>query len=594
MPRFWQPLGSFAVLAAALGLVSAGQDPPARPLPRVATLTPAGQAATPATPTGMTDEEILAKAGLSAADGAKLVAYLKMRTLSDSEQGKIKGIIQRFAADKFDDRQKASVEVETFGPAAIGPLRTAEKDPDPEIAYRATLALKKLENVPHSAVATAAARAVARLKPPGAAAALLGFLPLADTDTVAEDIREALIALAVKDGKAEPALVAALSDPSPLRRGAAYVALIEGGPKADRIRIKDAYPQVKEAIRNEADLDTKFRGLWALALTTREREYFPALIDLIPKLPRGRIWQLEELLLQLAGTAPPGGSFGKTPEALAKSRDAWAGWWAAKGGAVNLEKFEFTPRVTGHTILVQNDPRGFGQSGVLCLGPDLKTKWLITAPNFTPSDVSFLPNGNVLVTESQYSRVSERDPTGKVVRSQQVNNQVVAAEPTPDGNWLTIGRSGVMEFDKDGKQVYAYTRPNFDIVAGRRMPNGDTVILTTTPNGPNCFRIDSKGKETGKSYTLGRVMQLQGMDVTGDDKILVCEFDKVAEYDLKTGKMGWKFSANNPMGCQRLPNGNTLITLVNQSLVIEVTAEGEVVWEYQSKDGLRLMRAYRR
>ena len=101
-------------------------------------------------------------------------------------------------------------------------------------------------------------RAVVKLKPEGAAAALIGFLPLADTEAVADVIREALTALAVQDGKADPALVAALADKSPVRRAAAYVALTEGGPPTERIRIKDAYPKFARRCCKEADLETKF------------------------------------------------------------------------------------------------------------------------------------------------------------------------------------------------------------------------------------------------------------------------------------------------------------------------------------------------
>jgi hypothetical protein len=50
------------------------------------------------------DEEALKKADLSPTDGARLVAYLKLRTLSDSEQGKIAEIIERFGVDSFDER----------------------------------------------------------------------------------------------------------------------------------------------------------------------------------------------------------------------------------------------------------------------------------------------------------------------------------------------------------------------------------------------------------------------------------------------------------------------------------------------------------
>jgi hypothetical protein len=186
----------------------------------------------------LSDAEALKQAGLPADEAGPLLEYLRARTLTDVDQTKIGNIIKKFGADEFDVRVKATEEVERFGPAAIGPLKAAERDADPEVAYRARQALKHMEKVPHSQVSAAAVRAVARLKPKDGAAVLVAFLPMADTEEVAEDIRTALTELAVtEDGKPEPALVAALEDKSVLRRSAAYVALTEGGDPAERVRM---------------------------------------------------------------------------------------------------------------------------------------------------------------------------------------------------------------------------------------------------------------------------------------------------------------------------------------------------------------------
>lgn len=595
MRRSWFLLAAFAPLTGLTGLLtSAAQNPPAQPLPRRVVLgatatTPAAAAESPP----LTDEEALKKAGLSPDDGARLVEYLKQRTLSDTDEGKIKTIIRRLGADEYEDREKATAEVELFGPAAIKPLRDAEKDADPEVAIRATRALKHMEKVPHAAVAAAAAKSVAKSRPPGAAAALLGYLPAADTESVADDIRTALTALAVQNGKPEPAIVAALGDASPVRRSAAYVALVEGGPASERIRIKETYPKVVEAVRKEADTDAKFRGLWSLLLTTREKEFVGELVGMIPDLPRGRIWQLEELLLQLAGTAPKDGSFGKSPEALAKARDAWLEWWKAKAGTTDLAKVEFKPRVQGFTDLVQMDLR-FGQSSVARLGPDLKEKWRISGLS-SASDVRVLADGRVMVAEQNGPRVSERDQTGKLLRQWSLS-QPLSLDPLPNGGLLVVCRGQIVEYDKDGNQTQTFTRPNYDIMAGRRLPSGDTVFVTNTfqGQGQNCHRLDAKLKDTGKSHTLGRVQTYHSMDVLGDDRVLVCEFDRVVEYDLKTGKAGWSYQVAQPTSCQRLPNGNTLVACGGENRVVEVSTAGEVVWDYQSKDGQRVTRAYRR
>lgn len=584
------------------------------------------QPAAKAEPT-LSDAEALKKADLAPTDGPKLLGYLKQRTLSDSDQARIAEIIARFGADDFDDRVKATEEIEAFGPAAVGPLKKeADKPPeatDPEVRFRAKLALKKLETVPHSAVAAAVVRAVVKLKPEGAAGVLIGFLPLADSEAVADAIREALVELAERDGKAEPALLGALTDASPVRRAAAYVALTEGGPKDQLIHLKDAYPELRTAVLRETDLEAKFTGLWALALVTREKEFVPALIELIPQLPRGRIWQLEELLLSLAGAHPKDGRFLKSAESLAKARDAWLGWWKEKGEKIDLVKFDYHPEVQGYTDVIEMDSRGYAQGRVISIGPDLKEKWRIGGLN-NPTDVKIAPSGHVWVVESNNSRLTEWVPGGtSAVSTRSVGTQPLTLDFLPDGGMVVVGRNQVVEWDKNGNQKWAYQRPSYDILSGRRLPSGETVFVTQVarqPNQkeppPNCFRLDAKGKEIKddpkktdepkKALSFGYVYQMQSIGLVGEERILVCErdmstpgryVDRVAEYDLKTGKLEWKHDCpqnSAPTSCQRLRNGNTLICLMNLNQLIEVDPSGEIVWEYQAKDGLRVGRGYRR
>ena len=577
-----------------------GDDPIPVPIKRPARPPVGGTTAANAQ---LTDEGALKEAGLSATEAGPLIDYLKLRTLTDADQSKIGEVIARFGGDDYEERVKATEEVEKFGSAAIGPLKTAEKNTDPEIAYRARQALKRMEKVPHAAVAAAAARTLAKLKPSGAAAALIGFLPMADSDEVAEEIGAALVALAVADGKAEPALIKALDDKSVLRRSAAYVALIEGGPTTERIRIKDAFPLVKAAVAKEPDVDAKFRGMWALLLTSREKEFVPALIDLIPKLPRGRIWQLEEFLLQVAGADKPGARFGKSEESLAKAKAAWAAWWEKKGADFDLVKFAFTPRITGHTDIIEFDPNS-GRCQLITLGPDEKVKVKMGAVGVNqlswPSDVKKLPNGNYLIAEQNGSRVTERDSTGRIVKSTSVS-QPLTIDLLADGGMVVVCRNQVVQYDKAMKQVWMYSRQQYDIMGGRRLPNGDIVFVTqfNGNNQPNIYRLGAKdGKEIGKPLTLGRVQQYQSIDVVGEDKIMVCEGNRVVEYDLKTSKEGWKFDVNSASSCQRLPNGNTLIGFLEYNgtagRAIEVDPSGEIVWEYRSKDSLQAIRAFRR
>jgi outer membrane protein assembly factor BamB len=154
----------------------------------------------------------------------------------------------------------------------------------------------------------------------------------------------------------------------------------------------------------------------------------------------------------------------------------------------------------------------------------------------------------------------------------------------------------IINYNKEGIQTATHGRPAADICAGRRLPGGDTVFVTAAPEGPNCFRLDAGLKEVGKGVTIGRQRQgvMTGMDVVGEDKILIGEPDKVVEYELSTGKAGWKHAIQGPTSVQRLANGNTLVASLGLNLVQEVDPAGEVVWEYRAKDGRSVGRAYRR
>ena len=225
------------------------------------------------------------------------------------------------------------------------------------------------------------------------------------------------------------------------------------------------------------------------------------LIDMIPKLPRGRIWQLEEFLLQVAGDRKPTDAhFGKSEEALTKTKVVWAAWWEKQGEGFDLVKFAFNPRITGYTDIIEYDPN-FGRSRIITLGPDQMEKAKIGGTAATPinyaSDVKKLANGNYLIAEQNGSRITERDLTGRIVKTTNVS-QPVSIDVLPDGGLVVATRNQVITYDKDMKQSWQHTR-QFDILCGRRMPNGDIVFITQWSGAANttahCHRLTKDGKE---------------------------------------------------------------------------------------------------
>jgi len=78
---------------------------------------------------------------------------------------------------------------------------------------------------------------------------------------------------------------------------------------------------------------------------------------------------------------------------------------------------------------------------------------------------------------------------------------------------------------------------------------------------------------------------------------MVCEFNRVAEYDLKTGKE--LVESTRPTTRPRVSGSERQHAHHAHHAgpggkVVEVEPNGDIVWEYESKDGLRAARAYRR
>ena len=111
----------------------------------------------------------------------------------------------------------ASGQLVAFGEPAAPALREAANNlDDPDFAGRARQCLNNIEGAHAGAVSMAAARAVAALKPDGAADALLQFLPYAEDDKVEQEVESALAAVALnKDGKPEPAVLPRSPTPPP-------------------------------------------------------------------------------------------------------------------------------------------------------------------------------------------------------------------------------------------------------------------------------------------------------------------------------------------------------------------------------------------
>ena len=248
-----------------------------------------------------------------------LLAFFKNHITSSADRDKIAVLIKKLGDDDFPVREQASADLIALGGRAEAQLREAARDnPDAEIKHRAEKCLREVSRAAEPAVQAAAARVLGACHADGAAAVLLEYLPQAPDESVVDAISIALEALAVKDRKADPALLKALEDKLALRRITAAVALVRAGGQE----------QIVAARKLLEDRETKVRLRVAMALVfAKDKEAVPALIDLLVELPPVDAYEAEDILLTLAGDAAPAVPLGEDTAECKKCRDAWQAWW---------------------------------------------------------------------------------------------------------------------------------------------------------------------------------------------------------------------------------------------------------------------------
>src|SRR5947208_2201267 len=173
-----------------------------------------------------------------------------------------------------------------MGPAIAPLLREATASSDPEVLARAREALATVEKTSTAPLLSAAVRLLAQRKPPEASKVLLDFAPSAEHIEVLEVMREVLPQLAVRDGKSDPALKAALEDKEGLRRALAVEALI---------RAKGLPGKAAHKFLADGNALVQLRAAHALA-DRGDRQAVPVLIHVLPSVTLQLAWPADHIL----------------------------------------------------------------------------------------------------------------------------------------------------------------------------------------------------------------------------------------------------------------------------------------------------------
>jgi HEAT repeat protein len=529
------------------------------------------------------DQRTLKSAGLQL-DAKALLDYFRSRTFVEADPKELSRLLQDLGDADFGVREAAFKRLADLGAKAMTGLKQAESDTNPEVRRRVMELKHRVEFKAEFAVQAAAIRSIARAHPAGAVEVLLGFVPFTTDAAVVDEIGKALGVLAASDKDNAPALLQALRAPVAIQRALAGEALA----RAQAV----AHLSAARALLRDPDPTVRLRV--ALALVARkEKEAVPVLIELLGELDADKLWQVEEILVRLAGEQAPTVALGNDEAGKKAARDAWRAW-LAKEDKLDLGKLVDRP-LLGYTLLVQQhvNPRGIGgfagrrAGGGEVLELDTKTKavrWRFEVDTY-PVDAVVVGPDRVLVAEYQAGRVTERTFKGEEKWRKEVGGNPVGIQRLPNGNTFIVMQNRLLEINRSGAEVFSFARPQHDIMRARKVRSGDSDEIVYITNTGILSRIDAKGRPTGKSVNVGAVQVLFGsIDVLPNGHVLMPEFqtNRVVEYDRNGNAVGRTLTnVQWPNSAERLPDGHTLVASQNTRRVIEFDAKGQGFWSHQ-------------
>jgi hypothetical protein len=504
------------------------------------------------------DEETLREAKVETS-GRGLLEFFRSRSLDAGQQKQLETLLTQLGSDKFATREQASLRLVEFGPPARPYLQRALLETDAEVVRRAQFCLDELNRGPGPTLTVAAVRLLAVRNPPEAVPVLLTYLPFNDDDMVEEEILRTLTVLAVQGSRIDPTV---LGDPKAARRSAAAYALGRVGTEKQRSAV---HPLLR-------DPDAKVRLRAAQGLVAgKDKSAVPVLIALLADAPLPVSWQAEDLLHRIAQDQAPAAGVGEGDgESRKQSWQAWAKWWQEHESAYDLSRLTDPEAQLGLTVIAEMDTNKVWECG-----PDNKPRWKLERLQ-GPIDAHALPGGRVLVAENRAQRVTERDLKGAILWQKQLNQNPIACQRLPNGNTFVATYQTVMEFTRDGREVFSYSPAGGTFLFGaQKLRNGHIVCI----GAQNVLlELDGKGAEVRRLTvpTNGNWCSVEGLP--GGHLLVAIGNNKVAELDGRGAEV-WSCAVQGACSATRLTNGNSLVACMGNNRVVEVDRKGNKIRE---------------
>lgn len=496
------------------------------------------------------DEQLLRAAGI-ATDDRSLLDFFRKQTADVETLQQARLLIEQLGSDSFPVREQASANLSAFGPMVLPILqKTIRQTSDLEVRRRAHEAVRQLQSRWPASLTAAAARLLGLRKPFGTAETLLAFLPGPQDESVGEEIRNTLIAVASSDGVVNPVFVNALASPVPARRTAAAVTLC-------RIGAGEHWPAVRKLLQ-DSEASVRLQVACELA-SAGDRQAVSVLIELLAQLPAEQAEQAEELLYRLAGPNAPPLPLGHDPTAQCKCRDAWQIWWRHHGEHVEMAVLKDHERQLGYTLLVLlNDNR------VVEWDRDGKPRWQINGLA-APLDAEVLPDRRVLIAEHDTKRVTERNFKGEILWQKTMTEPPIHVQRMPDGGTFIATRNRLLEVDRTGsREIVRYRAAGSGIITARRFHDGRIGCIEKG----SYFELSATGEERRRFAAPLGVFTTNALTLLPNGHLLITSYGggTVQEYD-RSGKAVWEIKLGRPLCALRLSGGRTLVSTQDMVLV---------------------------
>jgi HEAT repeat protein len=531
------------------------------------------------------DEKTLGDARLNT-DGPALLEFFRQRTLKDDDRPRVQALITKLGDDDFQVREQATTDLVTLGKRATSLLKNAvETSPDIEIVRRCQHCLEVFDKETKLGLAGAAARLLANRKPQGAVEVLLAYLPSAEDERNASELRAVLTSLAIVGGKPDPVLLTALDDKEPIRRAAAVQALVR--------TTKGESQQKLLKFLQDADVTVRFHTAMAF-FDVNEKQSVPVLINLLTEGTLDQAYAVEDVLLSMAGDEVVASSVSKADGAVKKAQKGWQTWWAKAGEKMDLSKIDRTGGLLGLTVVVEWN-QNIANGVVKEIDREGKVRWAFDNLQ-RPIDAVVMADNRVAVAEYTARKVTLRNFKNEEIWAKNLTTYVMGLQRVNNGNLLVICRNQVLELDRDGKEVSTYNRGASDISFAAKGRDGRLLVVTRMNQG---IYVDKDGKEE-KPFQIGQAggvigtTAYGGMDWLPNGRILLPMYqqNKVIETDDQ-GKILWEATVTQPNAVVKLPNGHVLATSYIGNKAVELDREGKEVWSHTG-EGRYLLRVRKR